>query len=273
MHLADADTVRDLALGVILEVAEIDDLALALGQALQQSPHAMEVLDRADAGVGGTHAIDEVPRVRLRCPRPVQGQWSVQGPGLGRLEHLVNAHARRLRELGRGRGPAEPLREHADQRVEVQVELLEPARDAQRPAPVPEMTAQLAPDRRHRERAERRTPLRLEALDRLEQPEQRHLGEVLERLTATCEPADQRPREPRVLLDQPVPQLARPGAPVLAEQLVRARRAAAARHGVGRAVGGASAAEIARAPIAAHGRCAASFTSTSCTVSSSAANS
>ena len=64
------------------------------------------------------------------------------------------------------------------------MKLLHPARDAHRPPSVTEMALQLARDRRCCERRELKAAVRIEALDRLQQPDDRNLTQVVERFAA-----------------------------------------------------------------------------------------
>jgi hypothetical protein len=107
-----------------------------------------------------------------------------------------------LRELGRGRGQGE-------------AQLLEPARDAHRPALVAEVPLDLADDRRRRVRGELHTAVRVEAVDRLDQPDRGDLGEVVERLAAVAEAACEMLHERQVHADQLIAQLRVLGAAIV----------------------------------------------------------
>jgi hypothetical protein len=125
---------------------------------------------------------------------------------LARVEDLLDAEVGLAREvLDRGRvlpaGLEAPRGALDPQRVLEQI----PGR-ADVPAAVAEVAAQLAVHGRHRERAERRAVVGVEAVDRLEQPERRDLLEVLERLRAAGELRGREARERQVALDQPLAQ-------------------------------------------------------------------
>ena len=77
---------------------------------------------------------------------------------------------------------------------------------AHRPAAVAEVTLQLTGDRRRGERRELQAPVGLEALDRLEQSDQRDLAQVVGRLAAVREAAGEELGEAHVLLDELVAQ-------------------------------------------------------------------
>jgi hypothetical protein len=64
------------------------------------------------------------------------------------------------------------------------------------------VAAQLAGDRRHREARERDATLRVKTIQRLEQPQGRHLHQIVERLVASRVPAGDRTRQRQVALDE-----------------------------------------------------------------------
>ena len=72
--------------------------------------------------------------------------------------------------------------------------------------------------RRHRKRAERHRTLRVEALDRLEQPQRRDLREVIQRLAAALVAARQRTRQRQEPFGQLGARGGVPGALVALEQ-------------------------------------------------------
>ena len=69
-----------------------------------------------------------------------------------------------------------------DRAVDLDPPLLDRTRDADRPARVAEVALDLAEDRRHREARERRAAVELVAVDRLDEPDARHLDQVVDRL-------------------------------------------------------------------------------------------
>ena len=88
--------------------------------------------------------------------------------------------------VGVGARP-EPLRQLGGRRAEPQVQLLEPARHLDRPAVVAEVPADLAHDRRHRERHEVRAGVDVEPDHGVHQADAGDLHEVVARLTAAVE--------------------------------------------------------------------------------------
>src|SRR5439155_13076730 len=111
-------------------------------------------------------------------------QRRVRATGLERLEHLLLLHPRGLRELGDRRRARELYRELLDQPRELDVQLLQPARNAHRPALVAEVTLDLADDVRRRIRRQLDAALEVEAVDRLDQPDRADLDEIGELLAA-----------------------------------------------------------------------------------------
>ena len=91
--------------------------------------------------------------------------------------------------------PAELARHLVGDAVDLDRELLQVARHAHRPALVAEVALELAEDRRHGERRERRLARRVEAVDRLEQAERGDLDQVVELLPAALVAAGELPRQ------------------------------------------------------------------------------
>ena len=112
------------------------------------------------------------------------------------------------------------------------MELLDPTRHAHRPSLVAEVPLQLSDDRRRRERRELQAAFGLEALDGLQQTDERDLAQIVERLAAMLEPSREELGEPHVGFDELVAQIAVVGAAVLREprvELAAARLRARAR--------------------------------------------
>ena len=86
--------------------------------------------------------------------------------------------------------------------VDLDRELLQVARHAHRPALVAEVALELAEDRRDRERRERGLARRVEAVDRLEQPERGDLDQVVELLPAALVAAGELAREGQEARDE-----------------------------------------------------------------------
>ena len=99
------------------------------------------------------------------------------------------------------------------------MEVLGAPGDMHGPGRVAEVPAQLTGDGGPGERTERHPAIGVEALDRLQHPEPRHLDEVVERLAATVEPQRFAPGELEVLLDEPVADRVVAGAAIRAKAL------------------------------------------------------
>src|SRR5690349_8355042 len=95
----------------------------------------------------------------------------VRAAGVERLDDLFGARARVLGELAGGGCAAEVGGELLGGLVELERELLQIARDANRPAVVAEIALELAEDGRHREAREGEAAARIEAIDCLQQPD------------------------------------------------------------------------------------------------------
>ena len=123
-------------------------------------------------------------------------------PGLERLQHLLLLDARGLRELGDRRRAAELHRLLLDDLRELDVQLLEAARNAHGPALVAEVALDLADDVRRRVRRQLDAAVDVEAVDRLDQADTADLDEVVELLAAVRVAPRERADEREVLLDQ-----------------------------------------------------------------------
>src|SRR4051794_37023169 len=151
MHLRDADGTGNLALREALVVAQADDLALALAEAVEAAAQEDPVLGELVALVV---AADRVERSGALGERLVERHHPVGVGRAHRVEDLLDAGAQRGRELGHGRRAAELPRERLAGANDARAELLDIARNAQHPAAVAEVALQLAGDRRHGERGE-----------------------------------------------------------------------------------------------------------------------
>src|SRR5437588_12643854 len=107
------------------------------------------------------------------------------GGGLERVEHVLDAQLEVLRELVHGRGPPGLRRQPLVRLLDLERLLLGAARDVYRPSEIAEVPLQLAEDRWHGERRERRPTVDVEAVDGLHEPEARDLKQVVERLPGT----------------------------------------------------------------------------------------
>ena len=157
-----------------------------------------------EAGVLAAERVGE----RRRPPRrPRRAGGRARRRGRRRRPRAPRAPARRVAPtrsaISAGVGRAAELARHvlADA-VDLDRELLQVARDAHRPALVAEVALELAEDRRDGERGERGLARRVEAVDRLEQPERGDLDQVVERLAAALVAARELARERQEALDE-----------------------------------------------------------------------
>src|SRR3954452_4854702 len=192
VHLRDADGTGDLALGEALVVAQADDLALALAEAVEAATEQDPLLGELVALVV---AADGLERSRALGQRLVERHHPGGVGGAQRVEDLLDADAERVRDLGHGRRAAELARERLAGAHDARAELLDVARDAQHPTAVAEVALQLAGDRRHGERREPHVARDVEAVDGLQQAERRDLLEVVQRLALAGVATGEAPRE------------------------------------------------------------------------------
>ena len=212
--------VADLGLRQVLLEAQPQHLALALGQHAHQALDRRRVLGVAEAGVLDAEGDADAVAVLVVLARAVERDRAVGAGGLARLEHLLE-RARRARWAISPGVAARPSSRASSSLsgLELDRELLQVARHAHRPALVAEVALELAEDGRDGEARERGLAARVEAVDRLQQPERGDLDQVVERLAAALVAAGELARERQEALHE-----------LLARELVAARgRARAAR--------------------------------------------
>src|ERR687891_352117 len=203
VHLRDPDLLGDLRLREAFPEAQVDDAPLAL----VQRPEA-----RREDGAVLAHLVLVLQRPE-RLERVEVGVVAVAGgrrerhrrvglAGLERLQDLLLVHAGRLGKLG-DRGRALELdRELLEELRQTDVQLLEAARYAHRPALVAEVALDLPDDVRRRIGRELDAAVDVEAVDRLDEADAADLHQVLELLAPVRVPAGERAHERQVLLDQ-----------------------------------------------------------------------
>ena len=194
--------VADLGLREVLREAQPQHLALAIGQDPHQPRDRGRVLGLAEPRVLDPERDPEAVAVLVVVARAVERDRAVRAGGLARLEQLLERDAEPLRELRRRRGAAELARQRLAGRLEPDRQLLQVARHAHRPALVAEVALELAQDRRDGEAREGRLARRIEAVDRLQQPERGDLDQVVERLAAALVAAGELARERQKALDE-----------------------------------------------------------------------
>src|SRR3989440_8981426 len=181
----------------------MQDLALALVEDAEPRREHGEVLRDLVLVLFGAERLQRVELALLVLARAARERERAVGPAaLERLEHLFLAHLGALRELRDRRRAAELDRQLLEQPRELDVQLLEAARHAHRPASVAEVTLDLADDVRRRVGRELDAAVDVEAVDRIDQPDGPDLDEVLELLAAIAVPTRERAHQRHVLLDQ-----------------------------------------------------------------------
>src|SRR6266540_2085640 len=179
VHLADADALGDLGLGQALEEPQLDDAPLTLGKHAQQLGELVAVLDARERRVVAAEARRQVAAFVVGGGGAVQRHQAVQRSGLHRLEHVLLGDAGAFGNLGRRRRPALLLAESADDATELEMQLLHASRHPDGPPAVAEVSLQLPQDRRGGEGRELEAAGGVEALDRLEQADERDLDQVV----------------------------------------------------------------------------------------------
>ena len=138
----------------------------------------------------------------LAVGRGLQRDRVVGLAGLERLEHLFRGGVGRLGELVDGRRALQLGHELVDDLVEADVELLEAARHAHRPALVAEVALDLADDVGRRVGGELDAAAQVEAVDGLDEPDGADLDEVVEVLAARGVAARERAHQRQVHGDE-----------------------------------------------------------------------
>src|SRR5687767_7305971 len=202
VHLRDPDLLSDLALRQPVEEAQVKDSPLALVERAEaRREHGAVLGDRVLVLLRPERLEGIELAVLVRAARR-QRERRVGAPGLERLEHLLLLDPGGLRQLRDGGRPAELDGLLLDDLRELHVQLLEPARDADGPALVAEVTLDLADDVRGRVRRQLDAAVDVEAVDRLDQADAADLHEVVELLAAVGVAPRERAHEREVLLDQ-----------------------------------------------------------------------
>jgi hypothetical protein len=182
VHLRDTDLLSDLALGHVLDEAQMKDSAVALGDLVEHRRDRGAVLDRVEGRVLLTDPVTQ----RRRLVSVADGGGRIEGHrmvplgGMHRFQHLLLggldplgdiAHRRRVPELGRQLGGGS---------LDSEDPLLDVAGHVHRPAPVAEMALELAENGGDGEGREGGAALGVEAVYRLDQADARNLDQVVE---------------------------------------------------------------------------------------------
>jgi hypothetical protein len=203
LHLRDADSRGDLALGHVVDEAHLEDSLLALGQVSESRAQQRAHLGELIALLGLAERVDE-RRVALVVMAGGRGerQRRAVGERAERLDDGLEVGPGALGELAGGGGAAGLGLDRLGRRADLERQLLRPAGDVDAPAGVAEVTQQLADDRRLRERRERVPAIGVEAVDGLDQADGGDLHEVVEALAAAAIAAGERSGERQVFGDQ-----------------------------------------------------------------------
>ena len=156
----------------------------------------------------------------LAVGRGLQRDGVVGLAGLERLEHLFRRGVGRLGELVDGRRALQLGHELVDHLVEADVELLQAARHAHRPALVAEVALDLADDVGRRVGGELDAAAEVEAVDGLDEPDGADLDEIVEVLAARGVAARERAHQRQVHGDELLARLAVAVQVVAAQQVL-----------------------------------------------------
>src|SRR5215471_7134080 len=204
VHLADAQALGDLGLGHLLEEPHDHDPPLALVEVLHRALQHLPHLHPVQVRVLGAHRLAELAAaLRAAADRRVDRHRRQGRAHLHRLQHVVRLHPEALRDLRNRRLAVELVLELLVGPHDLLVQLLEPPREADRPALVAEVATDLAQDRRRGERRELVAEIRIEAVDRLDQAQEADLDDVLQRLAAVLEPPRQEVDQALVAAHEP----------------------------------------------------------------------
>src|SRR5215213_2568754 len=199
VHLRDADALGDLPLRKSGKEAQQQDAPLALAQRAQP-PAQLDALLRG--GEGRIHGADPRDWLAVIAERLVERDRAVGLSALQRFEHLLGRRAGCLCEVFDSRGAAELRRQAVNFAGDARAQLLQAARNADRPGAIAEVALDLAKDRRHGERREAQLAAEVEAIDRLDEADAADLLEVIERLATVGVPTGERAHKRHHAFDQ-----------------------------------------------------------------------
>src|SRR5215212_359067 len=183
MHLRVPDALADLALVQIVHEAQLENRALHIGQPLPGAGNRVAIPYELVRDVLAAEQVDKRRGIAVVTRRwGVERRGFVAAGGLLRLEYLLDGAPERGGYLPRLGRPSKFLRERLGLPTHRERALLKVAWHVQRPALVAEVTLQLAQNGGCGKARELRAAIRIEPVDRFDQPEARHLHEVVERL-------------------------------------------------------------------------------------------
>src|SRR3954471_8261815 len=199
LHLGDADAIGDLGLRHVLFEAQPQHLAVPGAEHAERAVEQRAHLGAVELGVVVAEGVREA---HVLAGRLLERAGAPCARGLDRREHLLEGRVDGVGELLDGRRAAELVRELVALLGDLELQLLEAARDAHRPRLVAEVALDLAEDGRRRVGREAHLAGDVEAVDRLHDPDARDLDEVVERLPAAGVAAGERPGEREHLLGE-----------------------------------------------------------------------
>src|SRR5450755_418497 len=187
LHLRHPHSLRDLRLGQVARKPQVEDHPISLRQPVDALGDHRQVLGQLKLLVlGAEHLCTRASELVVFVRAAVQRRRVARVVGLERIEGLLLADAESFGELTDRRRAAESRGQLLGRSGQLEGALLDPARHVQGPRAVPEMTLELAEDRRRRVARERKPAFRVELDDRFQQPEPRHLNQVLQWLAFGC---------------------------------------------------------------------------------------
>jgi hypothetical protein len=189
VHLRDAESLGNFRLWQLIDEAEIHDSPLAWRQVAHRLVEQVLELHLVEVLVFSPETFSQLKAVVVLGRRPGGLEWdgALRGARLHRFEDIFRLQLELFGNLVDGRLATQPGLQSLRGDIGALHRFLEPARDLDRPALVPEVALDFANDRGRGEGRKLQAALRLEALDGCEQADVADLDDVLERLAAVAE--------------------------------------------------------------------------------------
>ena len=188
LHLGDADLLGDLRLGQVLDEAQRQHLALALREltrgGARPSPGRRPACSAGSSSPNVSTTMPPSPSPSS-CGASSEDAWWARAVSSDSSTSSTLSSRYSASSWHRGRPPrlrAQPLLRLLD----LDRPLLRTTGHVHRPAEVAEVALELAQDRRHRERRERRAPAAVIPVHGLDQTQARHLQQIVERLAGAA---------------------------------------------------------------------------------------
>jgi len=208
LHLRNADLSRNLRLGHVTDEAKPQDLALPGRELARRDCHGHPIIGQAQLVILGAEGIDHRSALALAVIVGGIQRGGVMSPrGLERVKHVLDAELEIQSQLLHRRGPAGLGAQLLLGVLDLDRPLLSSPGHVHRPAQIPEISLELAKDRRHGERGERRPTAGVESVHRLDEAETGDLEQIIEGLASTVvasgQLARQRQEAPNQLVSGP----------------------------------------------------------------------